>query len=233
MRIILFSKKVSRLIFMFSLTIILKFPDTAHAQFDSTKSHYLSFNALAFTLAGEVGFYYEYWPKPSISYRISYGHRFWQPNVIKNGGSGSGIQYYPGKADAIRLGFKFHPFEYGTGESKPGYFLCQLNGFFFDSGKYTTREGSNGLNSIPRWVTKVERFMGGMTLGGGFTKIHKPTLCIDYFLAVGFCFGNKRTTDYSYGASNGNQYDYNHDRVETTNAAMPLLEVGICIGGIL
>ncbi len=207
------------------------FPISIKAQNDTVRSHYISGNLLALAIAGEVGFYYEYWTHPLISYRASYGHRFWQPNIIENGGAGSGIQYYPGQADAVRLGIKIHSFNSKTRVMKAGYGLCQLNGFFFDSGKYTTRQGSNGLNSTRRWVTKIERYMGGVTLGGGFIKMLDGNMFADYFLAVGFAMGSKKTTNYSYGTSDGNQFDYDPDVVEKSKALMPLLEFGICVGG--
>lgn len=202
------------------------------AQLDTTRSHYLTGNAVSLLLMGEVGFYYEYWPASKFSFRASYGHRFWQPNVIVNGSSGSGIQYYPGKADVVRLGTKMYFFD-DAGDVRKYYLLCHLNGIYFDSGKYTTRNGSNGMNGTFRWVTRVERMMGGMSLGGGTMQKLENRMVIDYFLTIGYVKGEKTITDYSYGGyAEGNIHDYDPDLVEKDEAGMPLIEFGICIGGI-
>ena len=214
------------------LIFLVLFASRLFAQLDTIHSHYLSANATSFLTTGEVGFYYEYWPASKFSFRVSYGHRFWQPNLIVNGGSGSGIQYYPGKAEVARLGTKMYFFK-DAGQLRRFYLLYNLNGMYFDSGKYTTRSGSNGMNGIPRWVTRVERMMGGMSVGGGTMQKLKNRLFIDYFIAFGYVMGEKTTTDYSYGGyAEGNIHDYDPDRVEKGRAAMPLVEFGICVGGV-
>jgi hypothetical protein len=214
------------------LCIIISFLNgSVLSQTDSLCRYNLSANILAGALSGEAGFYFDYQISRFSVLRSSYAHRFWQANIIENGGAGSSIQYLACQSDVVRFGLK--QYFYIPKKNKIGkyYVVAQAVYMKMNTPKYTTRYGSNGLNNIPRAVISVDRSMLGGSVGFGKTIYKSSKSFTETFFLFGLAGGDKTTTKYSGGNSgDGNEFDHNPDIVIKEKGIFPIIDIGITIG---
>lgn len=198
-------------------------------QKDSLRKNHISFNIAAGLISGEVGLYFDHRISDKFGFQLSYGHRFYNFNLVKNGGSGFGILYFPQTSDIIRVGVKKYLKSNNiTNQNK--YFIYRISAWNLHTPKYTTREdGSNGLSLIKRSVISVDKNVLNFALGIG-KEINKKYLYVDLFASLAVSAGLKKTHIYSsgYGGSATNEY-YNNKFIKTF-AFFPTIEFGCKIG---
>ncbi|HEX5002154.1 MAG TPA: hypothetical protein VFW78_06635 [Bacteroidia bacterium] len=205
-------------------------PKYCFSQTDTIPKHFLGANIAAAVLSGELGFYYEYAFHPSLQLTTSYGHRFWQFSIIENGRSGGDFKYLAQQADILRLGIK-KQISRAKYRLATKYVVFQTSYWNMRSPKYTTRDGSNGLNDIRRDVISVNRKMFNGSIGFGMCTYQSEHFYSDAFIMLGVSTGNKSTHYYSWGwGGNDNDYDYPPDTIEKDKTLLPTIDIGYCLG---
>ena len=201
------------------------------AQSNSIPKHYISFNIPSAILSGELGFYYDTHLSKTFDLRASYGHRFWQFNVIKNGDVGGDYKYLPQRADIARFSLitHFHPSELETNSSL--FLIFQPSYWKLQTPKYITTDGSNGLNSSTRYVISVQRKMFNSSIGFGHMLNINKHFYTDMFLLFGISFGTKYTHYYTRGyAGHEDIYIYPENTIESRESILPTIDIGTRIG---
>ncbi|HEX8516354.1 MAG TPA: hypothetical protein VF868_09160 [Bacteroidia bacterium] len=200
------------------------------AQNDSIRKNHFSINLASGLISGEVGLYYDHRISDKYGFLLSYGHRFYNFNFIINGGSGYGYRYFPQTADIIRIGLKkYWRNRPNSTEARHSYFLYRVSAWNLHTPKYTTRQGSNGLNGIERSVVAVDKNVVNCGFGVG-REISKKYLFMDLFASVGISAGLKKIHVYSTGYSGSATDKYYDNRYIQTLALFPTIELGVKIG---
>jgi hypothetical protein len=213
----------------FSILIICSYYSLP-AQNDSLPRHHISVNLSAATISGEVGFYYDYRLSRNIGFQLSYGHRFYSFNMIINGGGGFDIKYFPQQGDIVRLGVKKYFTFKSDVEVPPAYMLCRLSFWSLHTPTYTTRYGSNGLNSTPREVISVDKNVGNLGVGIGKEVHFSKHGFLDLYVSIGVSVGEKKIHQHYHGHSNEYEFKYPDNTFQKTLALFPTIETGCKIG---
>ena len=217
-----------QIVFFFLLVL---FSNNCFAQKDTIANNHLSGNIVSAVLSGELGFYYEHSISKTCSFRISYGHRFWQGSIIKNGDVGGDYKYLPQEADVARLGIKKYLGANEKWKGKNSYIVFQTSYWHMQSPKYTTTNGSNGSNTSKREVVSVERKMLNGSVGFGSMHYYNKHFFSDTFIQFGVSKGHKFTQYYSYGwAEHEDAFLYPPKTIEKEDTFLPTIDIGFCLG---
>lgn len=201
------------------------------AQSDSIKKNHLSVNLASGLISGEVGFFYDHRINDKFAYQISYGHRFYNFNIIVNGGSGLGYLILPQTGDIARIGFKRFIMTRRDKGIKPVYLTGRLSYWNLHTPKYCTRDGSNGLNSILRETISVEKYWGNIAVGIGKEFYPRQHIFFDLFYSVGISAGVKKIHKYAYGMSGScDSETYPDNTFKKKFSICPTIELGCKFG---
>lgn len=170
-------------------------------QVDSIKKNHLSVNLASGLISGEAGFFYDRKIRNEFAIQVSYGHRFYNFNIIQNGGEGLGYKYFPQTADIVRIGFKKFIRTRRDKGFKPVYLTSRLSYWNLHTPKYCNRHGSNGYNGILRETVSVDKNWGNLSVGIGKEFYPTKHLFFDVFYSAGVSIGQKKAHLYSYGNS--------------------------------
>jgi len=198
-------------------------------QNEENRKIYLSSNVASGLISGEANLYLDYKLSENSCLQLSYGHRFYSFNLIKNGGSGSGIKYLPQQADVIRIGIKRYLKIENSNLQRTKYLIYRLSYWNLHTPKYTNRSGSNGLNSSHREIVSVDKNVGNFAFGIGKEVSSNKQLFIDLFLCIGISIGEKNTHRYSYTSYAG-QIELPSNTFERSTSIFPTVELGCKIG---
>jgi hypothetical protein len=217
---------VNRLVCLF---VFISISSKSIAQKDSLYKNRLSTNIAAALMSGEAGLYYDYRLSNTIGFQLSYGHRFYNFNIIENGGPGAGYKYFAQQGDIIRLGGKLYFMEYGK-INRTKYATIRLSYWNLHTPKYTNRDGPNGINSTPREIVSEDKNVLNIAAGMGKEINLKKTLFIDLFLSFGLSMGEKNTHKYSVVGVPYGSYIYPPNTFLKTAAVFPTIEFGFKVG---
>lgn len=203
------------------------------AQKDSLRKNHFSLNLAAITISGEAGLYYDRRLPKNWAIQISFGHRFWNFNVIQHGGYSPSYKILPQTGDVIRLGLK--KFLHTSKDKETGYQSFYITGrlsyWYLHTPKYCKRYGSNGYNSILRETISVDKNVGHLSIGAGKEFYSKKHFYYDFSYCLGLGFGQKRTHVYSYGNSGSCNSETNPDNYfRKSFTILPTFELACKIG---
>jgi hypothetical protein len=209
---------------LFIVLSILYFQNT-FGQKDTIKKNCISINLFQIAVNGEAGLYFDRNIGKDLGFEFSYGHRFWNFNIIKGGGPNT-TPYFPQTADIIRIGIKRFI------NDKKLYYSVRLGYENTHTPKYWERQGSGGLNSTWIKYISVDKNLFNFSTGMGKEYYYKEHLFINVFFAGGFCIG-KKATHYFGDGQHGyfpETATYNKDEHYYNDAFFPTIEIGIKIG---
>lgn len=214
---------------MFCILVFLFICTSTIAQKDSIFKNHLSVNLASALISGEVGLYYDYRLSDRVAFQLSYGHRFYSPNIIQSGGHSS-YQIFPQTGDIIRIGLKKYLRVKNDLMARSAYLTYRLSYWNLHTPKYTNRDGPNGYNMILREVVSVDKNVLNVAFGIGKEINFNKSLFLDLFYTIGASAGQKKTHKYSYGDSNAASYMYPTNTIVKSLALFPTIELGIKVG---
>jgi len=219
--------KQSSFLIFFLITV---FNADGFGQIDSVKNN-ITINIASGIIFQEAGFYYNLKHSEYSSIEFSYAHRFHDLTIIKNGGEGADNKIWKQTGDILRLGYKaYHKSRKKFSNYNP-YLYYRLSYWNLHTPKYTTRYGSNGMNSTKREIISVDKNVVNLALGFGKSEQISDHFYTDFFLIFGLSAGQKKVHKYSYGYSgSGSEFQYPSNTFERKTTIFPSIELGINIG---
>ena len=217
-----------KVLLIFYLTTIFNY--TGFGQMDSIKNN-ITTNIASGIISQEVGLYYDLKHTNKSILEFSYAHRFHNLTIIENGGDGGEYKIWKQTGDIARIGYKIFYNSINKYSVFNPYIYYRLSYWNLHTPIYTTRYGSNGLNSTKREVVSVDKNLINFAIGFGKSEQIDEHFYSDFFLILGVSAGQKKTHKYSYGYSgSGNEYQYPSNTFERTVTVLPTLELGINLG---
>jgi hypothetical protein len=220
-----FSKKIIFL-FLFIHACI-----SVQAQKDTLLRHHLSANIAAGMLSGELGLYYDLRVSNYIGLQLSYGHRFYNFNLVENGMYDFDYKYVPQRGDIARVGIKvfFTPKSYT--ELPSAYFLYRFSYWKLHTPTYTVTHANSGLGNAEMEVLSVDKDVFNFGIGVGKEFHFENHVYMDMFVSIGISNGKKITYRYYHGHSDPYEIKYPDNTYSTEPALFPTLELGFKLGG--